>query len=133
VELFNPGPNTIDLSGFSVADTENTDGGPKPRDTAPFPAGTTLPPNTYLLVVGDRTTAGPSTDCLGVAACFQAKWGISQGNGEKLWLLDATGSVAIVEQYPQNGAVGPASYGRLPNGSGAFQSMTATPGAPNVQ
>jgi hypothetical protein len=132
VELFNAGTIAKDLSGFSVTDTEATDGGPKPREGVIFPAGTSLAAGGFLLVVADRRDAGVSTDCLsGPMPCFEARFGISQGNGETIFLLDAQGQIATSQYYPPDGGPGPRSFGRLPDGTGSFRATTSTPGAAN--
>ena len=123
---------TKDLSGFSVTDTEATDGGPKPREGVIFPAGTSLAAGGFLLVVADRRDAGVSTDCLGgPSPCLEARFGVSQGSGETIFLLDAQGQIAASQYYPPDGGPGPLSFGRLPDGTGSFRATTSTPGAAN--
>ncbi|MDX2013886.1 MAG: lamin tail domain-containing protein [Myxococcaceae bacterium] len=133
VELFNVGTAAQDLSGFSLTDTESSDGGPKPREGVVFPAGTTLAPGGFLLVVADRPDAGASTECLGgPATCFTARFGLSQ-NGETIYVLDAQGMVFRSQAYPAAAAPAGSSYGRFPDGTGAFGTTQKTPGRANAQ
>lgn len=133
VELFNPGAAAKDVSGYAVTDTETTDGGPKPREGVIFPAGTILPAGGYLLVVADRRDAGVSTDCLGgPSPCFEARFGISQANGETIFVLDQTGAISTSQYYGPDAGPAGQSYARIPNGTGGFQPATSTPGAMNT-
>lgn len=133
VELFNAGTAAQDLSGYSLTDTENTDGGPKPREGVVFPAGTTLTPGGFLLVVGDRADAGATADCLnGPSSCFSARFGLSQ-NGESVFLLDAQGAIHRSQAFPSAAAPAGSSYGRFPDGTGSFATTRKTPGAANAQ
>lgn len=132
VELFNAGTAPQDLSGFAVTDMES-DGGPKLREGVVFPAGTMVAPGAFVLVVADRRDAGVSSDCLGgPASCFEARFGLSQ-NGETVFLLDAQGAVFRSQQYPAAPAPAGSSYGRFPDGTGAFGTTQKTPGRANAQ
>jgi hypothetical protein len=133
VELFNAGTAAQDLSGFSLTDTETSDGGPKPREGVVFPAGTSLAAGAFLLIVGDRADAGVSSDCLGATApCFGARFGLSN-NGETVFVLDAQGQVFTSQAYPAAPAPAGSSYGRFPDGTGAFGTTQKTPGRANAQ
>ncbi len=58
---------------------------------------------------------------------------MSNSTGETVWLLDATDVVQVQTHYPTNGHAAGKSYGRLPDGTGAFVETSRTPGAPNMQ
>lgn len=133
IELYNAGAAAKDLSGYGVCDTQS-DGGPYASRALVFPAGTTVPSHGFVLVLLGRTDAGSTTDCIdgGVTSCFETTWSISNGNGETAWLLDGTGAVESSTVYPANGHASGRSYGRIPDGTGAFADTARTPGAPNA-
>jgi hypothetical protein len=136
VELYNAGNAPADLSGFGVADTDTNTMAPKLADAVFFPDGTTLAPGAYLLVVGKvaMPMPGPQTTCLamgGPPTCYQAAWGISDKNGEKLYLLNPDKSIAEEVPYPPNAAMTGQSWGRLPDGNGNFAVNMPTPGGAN--
>lgn len=138
VELYNPGTAPVDLGGYILADTDTmADGGaPRLAEATTFPAGTTLAPRAHLLVVVDLTDAGVGvqTGCLmGQAAqCLHGRFGISAGNGETVYLLDPTMRVVDAAQYPPNAAPTDRTWGRVPDGTGAFVVTRPTPAAPNA-
>lgn len=130
VELFNASPNVADLGGLKLADDDA--GSPKLTEAVVFPAGTTLPPGAYLFVVADLATAapGPQTSCdPGPSPCFQATFGISK-SGDVLYLLDASDGILESVAFPSAVSDGQ-TWGRLPNGSGAFVPTKPTPGTVN--
>ena len=135
VELYNAGSSTVDLSNVQVADSE-TDGGPRASRAMRFPSGTMLSPGQYVLVLANQSDAGvgPQTRCLdgGPTTCFHASWSLSASRGETVWVLASTGDVTLQELYPMNAAMDGQSWGRLPNGTGAFAVNRPTPGAVNA-
>ncbi|MBL8680081.1 MAG: lamin tail domain-containing protein [Myxococcales bacterium] len=136
IELVNVGTSTADLSGWGVTDSE-TDMDARVASAARFPAGTTLAPASYLLVVVDMSDAGagPQMRCLsdgGPTTCFHGTFGISASRGEALHLVDPSGRVVESVLYPMNAAMAGESWGRLPNGVGAFARNRLTPGATNA-
>ena len=80
-----------------------------------------------------RADAGSTTDCAdaGVASCFAATFSVSNSNGETVWLLDPSDAVQVHSAYPANGHASGRSYGRLPDGTGAFVDTARSPGIPN--
>lgn len=139
IELENVGTAPVDLGGLILADTDTTvDGGaPRPSDGVRFPAGTSLAPGQYLLVVADLADAGagPQMTCLGTGGpmtCFQAGFGISASRGERLYLLESGGAVVATVDYPANAVVDGRSWGRLPDGTGPFAACAPTPGRANT-
>ncbi len=135
VELYNAGTAPFDLSFLRVADSES-DGGPRASRAMRFPAGTMLSPGQYVLVLANQSDAGvgPQTRCLdgGPSTCFHATWSISASRGETVWVLSSTGDVTLQELYPMNAAADGQTWGRLPNGTGAFAVNRPTPGALNA-
>lgn len=108
-ELYNGTGQAIELSNFTFTDdaTDPTQGH--------FPAGSTLPAQGYFLQeVSDEAT------------------GFKLGSDEALYLFGpAREAVDEVDWREGESPVG-TSYGRLPNGSGPFQTLlTPTPGAAN--
>jgi Lamin Tail Domain len=135
IELVNVGSAPADLGGWGVTDSAN-DGDARVTMAARFPAGTTLAPAGYLLLVADQADAGTGVQmrCLmsgGPMTCFHGGFGISASNGESVHLIDAAGRVVESANYPMNAAMTGESWGRLPNGVGAFARNRLTPGAEN--
>jgi len=133
IELVSAGNAAVDISGFRVADLSK-DGGPKLSESVKFPAGTILSPKAYALVQGGGLDGGgkPCPDG-GQSYCFNAEFGISNKNGETLYLIDTTGTVVGTAVYPPAAADAGESWARLPSGdpTGTFQNTVPTPGAPN--
>ncbi len=132
VELVNSGSAAADISGWTLADRDKNDGGPKLSEAVTFPAGTILSPKAYALVRGGGLDAGKTCPDGGQAYCFNAEFGISNKNGEVLFLVDKSAIVGQVV-YPPDASSGSGTWCRLPNAdkNGAFGPCTETPGAPN--
>ncbi len=131
IELFNAGEGDLDLSGLRIADQE-TPGVPKLADAMTIPDGTTLEAGAYLFILGDQDPpADGFTDVCepGPAPCLQAGFGLSQGNGDEVFVVDTGDAVLVSVVYPADAAVEGESWGRLPNGSGEFAVAGPTPGA----
>ncbi|RMG88297.1 MAG: T9SS C-terminal target domain-containing protein [Bacteroidetes bacterium] len=108
LELFNNSNQTVDLSGWFLTDN--------PGDLAKweFPAGVTIAPGEYLVVWADK-----DEDQSGLHASFKLS-----NEGESLLLVDP--NLNIVDQVvfgPQSNDI---SFGRCPNGMGAFEFMPPT-------
>lgn len=133
IEVVSTGTSAVDISGFRVADMAK-DGGPKLSESVLFPAGTVLSPKAYLLVQGGGLDGGgkPCPDG-GQSYCFNAEFGISNKNGDEIYLLDVAGTVVGKAAYPPAAVDAGESWGRLPSGdpAGTFQKTLATPGATN--
>ena len=113
IELYNNTNASIDISGYSLSD----DGTELEKWT--FPAGTSIAAGAYLMVWADE-----DADQSGLHADFK----ISAG-GETILLSDASGT--IVDEVVFGEQETDISFGRFPNGTGAFQEMTPTFGAMN--
>ncbi len=132
VELLNTGAAAIDLSGYAVADLDKTTSGPKTDEAAKLPSGTVLSPNAYLLVVSlAKDAAAPECPDAGQSYCFGATWGISNKDGDALFLVNPEGAVVSKGDYPANVVGTGQTWGRLPNGTGNFELNGPTPGARN--
>lgn len=135
VEFYNAGTAPVDLSNVRVADSES-DGGARLSRAMSFPPGVMLAPGQYLLLSINRSDAGtgPQTACVdgGPSTCFHASWGLSASRGETVHVLSPTGEPLVAETYPPDAAAPGQSWGRLPNGTGAFAPNRPTPGAPNA-
>lgn len=115
IELYNAGGGAADLSGWKLSDDPTF-----PADkTYVFPAGKTLAPGAYLVLVeiDPDTSAG------------DLPFGISASKEETLTLADAADHTldALIVDGPD--AV--VSYCRLPDGTGAWQRCDWTFGAAN--
>jgi spore coat protein CotH len=116
VELYNPGTESVDLSGMYMTD-DLTD----PVQWQ-FPAGMTIDAGGYLVVWADK-----DTDQGDAHAAFKLST-----NGETIALYNTDGATLIdsIEFGVQTTDV---SYGRYPDGTESWGSMaTPTPGAANV-
>jgi hypothetical protein len=133
VELYNPTSGPIDISGLALADTESDSGCPKTSEQLVFPGGTQIPSGGYVVVdtsAGDA--GGPFQNCHDAGyACFQATWGVSNSQGESVYVLQGT-TISATAYYPALAVDSGLSYGRIPNGTGNFTACTPTPGAANV-
>lgn len=136
VEIVNVDTVVADLGGVGLVDKDAA-GAPNLDAALRFPEGTQLKPGEYVIVVVNMkdAAAGPQTTCLmsgGPATCYQAKWGISSANGDRVYLLSPTDEVVDAATYPVNAVADGQSYCRLPDGSGGFQACAPTPGAVNA-
>ncbi len=129
VEIYNAGLIVFDVGGWKVA-ASHTDGG-APNDRFTLPQGTRIPPGGFLVVMGSLEAGVTCTVPQGVP-CFLGEFSISNANGETMYLLTPAGKVADSAQYPA-GKIGKArSWGRLPDGTGAFENLTPTVGEKNA-
>ena len=104
VELYNPSPNQVDLSGFIFRDSED-------GHTYVIPAGTMIAGNGYYLL--EEAAFG---------------FGLGAADAARLFAPDGT---TIIDSYSWT-AHATTTYGRCPNGTGAFATTTAsTKGAAN--
>jgi len=97
VELYNSGASPVDLSGFVFRDNDDT-------HTYSIPTGTTIPASGYLVL-------------------DEAAFGFGLGSADSARLFDTTG--AVVDSYTWT-AHATTTYGRCPNGSGAFTTTIAS-------
>ena len=113
IELYNTLNDTLDISGYKIYDNGGQSGS---KAKMAFPAGTSIMPNGFIVIVTDNKTD-------------PANFGLSSG-GEKVWLEDSAGVVIDSVQF---GALQAAeSYSRIPNG-GVWQVVsTITRGASNI-
>jgi hypothetical protein len=88
-----------------------------------FPRGTTIPPNSYLVVWADEGE--------GERGELHANFRLS-GDGEQLLLVDIDARGNRVLDFVEFGVqLQDISYGRVPDGSGDFQSLYVSPGRSN--
>jgi len=117
IELFNKGTNDVNLGGKYL--TDKIDNHTKWQ----FPENTIIRAGEYLIVWADEN--GKATP--GLHANFKLS-----GSGELVMLIDsdANGNQILdsVNFGPQQDDI---SFGRLPNGTGVFQFLEATPGEVN--
>ena len=118
IELYNISDREVDLSGMYLTDAEDD-----LRKWA-FPEGTTLVPGTHLVVWADE-----DEDKDGLHADFKLS-----SRGEGVYLIDTDGrGNAILDAVLFEEQETDLSYGRLPDGTGSFQSIASpTPSAANL-
>ncbi len=112
IELYNPGPGAVDLSGWGLSDREDD---VKYR----FVDGTALPAGGYLVIWCSKTTSREDT----------APFGLSAQGGESVCLFDADG--ALVQELAVPDLKKGTSYQLGSDGQWAA-TVTPTPGEANV-
>lgn len=134
IEIVNSGTSSVDISGWHVADRDKDTGEPKLEDAITLPAKTKLAAGAYAVVKGGGIDGGKPCPEGGQAFCIHAEFGISNKNGETIFLLLPDGGVAGSAVYPPDAAASGDSWGRIPSGDekGDFQLNAATPGAENT-
>jgi len=114
IELYNNGTTAIDLDGYSLSD-DATD-----LVQWAFPAGTTIAAGGYLVVWADNDIA---------QAGLHANFKLSSA-AETIYLVNTSGN--IVDEVSYIAQTTDISYGRYPNGTGNFQTMSPTFNAENT-
>lgn len=113
IELYNPGSEVVDLSGFYMTDN------PANLTKWAFPAGTSLAAHSYLIVWADEDQEqGP----------LHSNFKLS-GSGEILYLLDSTLQWVDTLNFPEQ--ITDMGYARVPNGTGPFVIQSPTFNASN--
>ena len=118
LELHNRTNSAVTLTGMYLSDKED-----EPTKWE-FPENTEIPANGYLIVWLDEDVDDPE----GLHADFK----LSKG-GEAVLLVDtdANGN-AVLDSITFGEQETDIAFGRLPDGTGDFQVVSATPGAPNM-
>jgi len=121
-EIYNPGPDMVDLGGYFLTDNLTN----RFQFEVPDNGHYTVPPGGYLLVWADNETGQNSTNQTDLHASFA----LSKG-GEAIGIFAADGTtIDAVVFGPQATDV---SEGRFPNGASQIFAMpTPTPGAANL-
>lgn len=113
IELYNSGSKSVNLNGFTLSDDEND------LKKWTFP-DVSIDAGKYLIVfASDKDTKSPE---------LHTNFKLSGGN-ESLILCSADGKV--IENIPLPETRQDETYGRSPNGSGDFKTLSATPKASN--
>jgi len=138
VELYNRGDGAADIGGLLLADSDGA-GGPKLDEAISFPVGTTIAAGASLFILAKQDAVvkpgeqEPQTVCApGTSPCFYAPFGLSDGDGDEIFLVDGE-RVLSNGIYPAAAAAEGESWCRLPDGTGEFAVCTPTPGAPNEE
>jgi predicted extracellular nuclease len=105
IELYNPSSTQIDISGYKIYD-EGGYAGTKPKLV--LPTGSIISANGFFVIVTDDTT-------------LTSGFGLS-GNGEEVWLEDASGLVLDDVNFPAMDST--QSYIRYPDGTSSWQLTT---------
>lgn len=125
VELYNPGDSAFSLSGFGLTDSE-TDGGIRYSTSLRFATSASVEPRGYFTIFLE-------TDCPAtVSPCVRGEFGLSQGNGDKVTVLDANNGTVAQQVYPPNGAPSGSSWARKTDGAADFEVQRRSPGATNA-
>lgn len=130
VEFVNTSTSSVDVSGYAVCDSRK-DGLPKLSHAIRFPAGTVVPAGGFLVVLFEGEC--PSASAPYVCARGTGVGGVSQTHGENVHMIDPEDQVIITGTYPRNGSPTGWTWGRFPNGTGAFGTTRRTPGYTNAQ
>jgi hypothetical protein len=135
-ELLNTGTAPVDLSALRV--TDDAMGMPSATHLTPFPSGVVLHAGERLVlltgIASPMSGLATGADCMltGVSSCLQLGFGLSNSNGDALYVLASDDSVVASAVYPAMAVSTGQSYCRLPDGSGALSACTPTPGAANA-
>lgn len=117
IELHNLTDSPVSLTGRYLSDEPNN-----PRKW-PFPAGTTIPANGYLLVWADEDT----TVINGLHASFKLS-----ASGEEIYLTDTDANLnQVLDSITFGAQTTDLSFGRTATNADVWSSMTPTPGAAN--
>ncbi len=108
IELYNNSSSNISLDGYYLSDDEDD------LMQWAFPAGTEIAANGYLIIWADEDDTQS-----GLHANFKLS-----AAGETIYLVGSDGS--IIDQISFMEQTTDVAYGRIPNGTGNFQSITAT-------
>lgn len=113
IELYNYSESAINLEGYFLSDDADN------LAKWTFPAGTSIGSGSYLIVWADE-----DEDQEGLHASFKLS-----ASAESIFLTDA--SSAIVDEVSYTDQNTDISYGRMPNGTGDFETMDPTFGTEN--
>ena len=121
VELFNRTDSPVDLTGMYLSDKEDN------PTKWQFPDGTEIAANGYLIVWCDE-----DHDDEEATEGLHSNFKLSK-SGEAVLLVDtdANGNT-VLDSIVFDEQETDVSYGRIPNGTGDFQVVAATPGAENM-
>lgn len=114
IEIYNKGNAAVSIGNYRLTD-DLTD-----VTLFTFPTGTTINANEYITVWADKDASTGE---------YHADFKLSS-DGESIYLLDS--SLITVDSVNYSTQTTDISYGRYPNGTGAFQSMSPTFGAENT-
>ncbi|MEO0515626.1 MAG: CotH kinase family protein [Planctomycetota bacterium] len=117
IELYNAGPETVDLSGMWLSDDPGT-----PREWR-IPDGTTIPAGGYIIIWADNDPAdGP----------LHATFGLSSGGETVALFHNDDNNVVLIDTLTFPALNADESWGRFPDGADNTQAFCAvTPAAPN--
>ncbi len=117
IELRNLTARPVDLTGWYLTDNPND-----PRKW-PFPPGTFIPPDGYLLIWADEETDAP----FGLHASFKLA-----ASGEALYLVDSDARFnAVLDSVVFGPLTADLSYGRTAANADVWAVLAPTPGLPN--
>lgn len=123
IEVKNIGGTALDVGGWIVTQLDDM-GMPEPERAAAFPAGFTIPPGGYFVIVTDQDAPleGIQTECVvvGISECLISEFGISVGGGDTLVVLDASGTEVHRAVYPGGAVTTGQTWARIPDGTGDF-------------
>ena len=115
VELYNAGAGAVDMSGWTLTDSQS-----QPFKFV-FPTGTMIEPGTFLMVWCDNLTNAPG---------FHTGFTLKSKEGDDVTLFDS--SLLVQDAIFYGIQVPDLSIGRVPDGSGTWQLNLPTPRAANV-
>jgi len=114
VEFYNNSNAPVDISGYKLYDSGGESGGKVKKS---IPSGTVIAAYGFYLIQTENLNTPHETD-----------FGLSSG-GETIWFEDNTGVLLESVEFPDLAIE--QSYARNPDGTGAFEKLTPTPGASN--
>lgn len=110
IEIYHPGPGSIDLTGFTISDADNL------RHT--FPSGTIMPPNSVLVLFG---SGNPTGDFGGAIVQTASEGMINMNNaGDLVTMANPDGNAVITFDIEPLSNNPNESYTRFPDLTGDF-------------
>lgn len=125
VELFNASDTEVDLSGYGLTDMD--DAGIRYATSLRFGNGTTVAPRGYFTISLEADCAASIT-----TPCVRGEFGISQGAGDTITLLDAQNNTVLQQGYAPEAAASGSSWARAYDGAPTFEVQRRSPGAKNA-
>lgn len=137
IELYNKGNAAVDLTGLRITDDDKDGGAPRVASATQFADGLKLAPDAYLMVLANQPSAsgalGPCFDGGIVSGCTSVTFGISKTAANTIFVLAPDDAPTTTADIPANATMAGQTWGRFPNGTGAFGVTKPTPGAANAQ
>lgn len=137
LELYNAGEGEAALSDLTLAAKAKGADTPDLDTALRFAEGERLAAHGFALIAGKKGTPSSQlqADCLPAIAtgsCYAVTFGISDKDGDSLFLLDNTGTIIARVDYPAATVPKGQSWARTSDGSETFAVSAASPAGANA-